>query len=332
MRAATSTTAARTAPAAPSLIDRIALRLQARRRPQAGEVRLTQRAIYILPHKAGLLYAGVLLAMLIAAINYQLSLGYAFTFLLGGVGIVGILHTYRNLSDIALRPGRVDPVFAGQLAEFSLVLHNPTKTVRFAVHLDAPGTARDELVDLAAGAEHIASIALPTDRRGWLELPRLKVWTRFPIGIWYAWAWWHPAMRVLVYPTPESPAAPLPESRVSTGDGQGRGSGEDDVAALRPYVAGDSLRRIAWKAVARLGSDELLSKDFDGGDRGELLLAWDQLPAALDPELKLSRLTRWVIDADSAGIRYSLTLPGSRIELDSGPAHRQRCLEALALA
>ncbi len=332
MRAANHATAARTAPAAPSLVDRIALRLRPRRQPQTGEVRLTQRTIYILPHKAGLLYAGVLLAMLIAAINYQLSLGYAFTFLLGGVGIVGILHTYRNLSNIALRPGRADPVFAGQLVEFSLLLHNPTKAARFAIHLDAPGTARDELVDLAAGAEHIASIALPTERRGWLELPRLKVWTRFPIGIWYAWAYWHPAMRVLVYPTPESPSAPLPESRVSTGDGQGRGCGEDDVAALRPYAAGDSLRRIAWKAVARLGSDALLSKDFDGGDRGELLLAWDQLPAALDAELKLSRLTRWVIDADSAGIRYSLSLPDTRIELDSGPAHRQRCLEALALA
>ena len=49
-------------------------------------------------------------------------------------------------------------------------------------------------------------------------------------------------------------------------------------------------------------------------------------------ELKLSRLTRWVLDADAAGVRYALELPGSRIELDNGPAHRQRCLEALALA
>ena len=44
---------------------------------------------------------------------YQRSLGYILTFLLAGMGVVSILHTYRNLAHIAVSAGRVEPAFAG---------------------------------------------------------------------------------------------------------------------------------------------------------------------------------------------------------------------------
>ena len=105
-----------------------------------------------------------------------------------------------------------------------------------------------------------------------------------------------------------------------------------DLAALRAWSAGDSPRRIAWKAVARSGSDELLVKQFDGAEGGELLLDWHSLPNGLPAESRLSRLTAWVIEADAAGLRWGLHLPGLVIEPGQGPQHRERCLEALALA
>ena len=49
---------------------------------------LSQRRIFILPTKTGLLFAIVLVLMLIGAINYNLSLGHALVFLLGGLGMV----------------------------------------------------------------------------------------------------------------------------------------------------------------------------------------------------------------------------------------------------
>ena len=221
---------------------------------------------------------------------------------------------------------------AGQPAEFSLLLINPGRLERFALRVTAPGMAQPEVVDLAPAAEQLARIALPTHRRGRMPIPRLKLWTEFPLGLWRVWAYWQPSMSVLVYPTPETPGVPLPAASAHPGDGQGIGGGEEDVAAVRPYQPGDSPRRIAWRAVARSGSDELLTKQFEGGERGELWLDWSQLPAQLDVESRLSRLARWVIDADAAGARWALRLPGTFIELDGGGAHRQRCLEALALA
>ena len=312
-------------------VDRIGLWINKSRRQGPGDKILTQRHIYILPSKAGMLYATVLFAMLFASINYQLSMGYALTFMLSGVALVAILHTFRNLSKLRLRGGRVEAVFCGQIAEFTVMIGNPSKTDRYAIRLIGGGMSTEAVVDVAPAAEQLVSIAVPTRKRGWHDIPRLKVYSRFPIGIWCAWSYWQPAMKVLVFPTPESPAVPMPDYSAFYSEGNGRGKGEDDVAAIRPYQPGDSMRRIAWKAVARTASDNLLTKQFDGGDRGELLLDWQSLPAHLDTEAKLSRLTRWIIDADAAGTRYALNIPGTRTELDQSLEHRTRCLEALAL-
>lgn len=312
-------------------IDRIAARLGGASDRRAGELRLAQRNVYVLPSRAGMLCAAILLAMLVASINYGLSLGFMLTFLLGAVAVVAMLHTFRNLASLVLRAGRAEPVFAGQPAEFSVLLIDTGRLERFAIRLHAPGMANPEVVDVPGGAQQLVSIAIPAKRRGLMPVPRLRLWTEFPLGLWRAWAYWQPAIDVLVYPTPETPAAPLPQASAVAGEGLGLGRGEDDVAAVRPYRPGDSPRRIAWKAMARTGSDALLTKQFDGGERGELCLDWHQLPGSLDNEAKISRLARWVLDAEASGARWSLRMPGRAIDLDGGPAHRQRCLEALAL-
>ncbi|MGE0806733.1 MAG: DUF58 domain-containing protein [Burkholderiaceae bacterium] len=322
------------ASASPSLrarIERLLASLQSRRGPTAGDHRLTRRNVYILPTRPGMTFGAVLIVMLIAAINYQLSLGYALTFLIAAVAVVGMLHTFRNLATLVLRAGRAEPVFAGQPAEFTLVVRNGSRLDRFAVSLAAPGMVQPELFDAPATAEQTVSIALPTRERGWLQVPRMTLATTYPLGLWRAWAYWQPLMRVLVYPAPETPAVPLPAKTASRGEGNAHGAGQDDVAALRPYVTGDSPRIIAWKAMARTASDELIAKQFDGGDVGELVLDWAELPASMSIDARLARLTRWVLDADVAGVRYALRLPGISVELDSGAAQRVRCLEALAV-
>ena len=54
------------------------------RLPRSDSWVLTQRNLYILPTKAGWGFCVTLLVMLLASVNYQLNLGYALTFLLGG--------------------------------------------------------------------------------------------------------------------------------------------------------------------------------------------------------------------------------------------------------
>ena len=277
-----------------------------------------------------MLFAGAMVTMLLAAINYSLALGYVLTFVLASVGLVSMLHTYRNLAGLVLRPGRGDPVHAGQLAELSMTLVNPSRQPRYALQIDAPGSQQPMLHDVGAHAERIATLALATGRRGWMAAPRLRLSTTFPLGLWRAWTYWQPASRVLVHAFPETPAAPLPDSNRTDGEMQDRSRGEDDFSAVRPYQQGDSLRRLAWKVMARSASDEPLTKSFEGGSGGELLLDWAGLPGGMDIEARLSRLTRWVMVAEQSGQRFALALPGQDIDADGGPAHRAACLEALA--
>ena len=93
--------------------------------PEPGPIRLGQRRIYVLPSAAGIGFAVALLVMLLAAINYNLSLGYALVFTLGGSAAASMLHAFRNLYGLSIRPGRCAPVFAGDTAVFHLLIDNP---------------------------------------------------------------------------------------------------------------------------------------------------------------------------------------------------------------
>ena len=76
-----------------------------RRIPRADSQILSQKNIFILPTAAGVVYGLLLLIMLITGINYQNSLIYLLTFLLGAV-FVGAMHqTHRNLSGLGRCPG-----------------------------------------------------------------------------------------------------------------------------------------------------------------------------------------------------------------------------------
>ena len=130
-------------------------------------------------------------------------------------------------------------------------------------------------------------------------------------------------------PRPEPGQIPLPAPCAGDTTGLVSGRGQDDFSGLRPYQRGDSLRHVAWKAAAR--AEPLMTKQFTGLAAGELWLEWDAMPADFGLEARLSRLTRWVLEASHGGHAYGLRLPSMVIAVGSGPAHQSRCLTALAL-
>jgi len=309
---------------------------------EQGEVLLDRKRVYILPTRAGAVFGAAMLVLLVGSINYSLQLGFLLTFLVTSMAIVGMHHTHRNLARITLRAQRADAVFAGDVASFDVLANNPTPEARLALHFtfalrlkrkperkrhahELPGT----WVDVPARGTALARLGLPTRRRGRLDCPRVRVETRFPFGLWQAWAYYAPPLSAVVYPAPEAEAPPLPVAGGSGREGAGLAASGDDFAGVRPYQAGDPQKMIAWRLAAR--SDELSVKLFESPTGSELTLDFDLLPGHLDVEARLSRLTRWVLMAEAAQLRYALHLPGSTIALGSGAGHRERCLTALAL-
>ncbi|KAA3621656.1 MAG: DUF58 domain-containing protein [Proteobacteria bacterium] len=291
-------------------------------------LRLDSRKVYILPTRYGMLFAGALLLMLLVSVNYNNGLGHLFTFLLAGVGVVSMHYTQRNLTGLSLsmRAGRA--VFAGEPAKAEVVIGDEMNRGRFGVYVR--GGAEDVAVDIEAGGRASVELVFATERRGLLELPATRLVTIYPMGLFCAWTRNLPeTRRQMVYPRPAQPT-PLPCD--SAGGGAGRGGrrrlGVDDFKGLRDHRRGDPFSRVHWRSSAR--GQGLKTKLFDGEGAEQIELKWTDTTGA-DDEARLSLLCRWVIDADSSGLRYALDMPGARIGHGSGRRHRQRCLETLAL-
>jgi len=291
-----------------------------------GGVVIRPRSLYILPTRQGLLLALVLLLMLAGSINYGSNLGHLVTFLLGGIWLSAILHTWRNLLGVSIRPAQVGPVFAGQEASFILTLSNPSGLDRFGLSLRQK-KVQGESADLPMGETCQLRLPLPAQRRGRLGLPEISLHTVYPLGLFHAWSYVRLEMSCLVYPKPATSGKPPSEASYTQSDDGDRGVGADDFVGLRGYRLGDSPHHIDWKAFARQRG--LMSKQFGGDRTDRIQLDWDLLPP-VELEQRLSLLCRFILQAEARGISYGLHLPGQEIPAGQGEQHKQRCLSALA--
>jgi uncharacterized protein (DUF58 family) len=288
-------------------------------------VTLARGRIYILPTRLGLAFSVMLVAMLLGSLNYANNMGIGLTFLLAALALVAMHACHRNLETLIARGAGTEPPFAGKDAIFRIALANPGGAARRELETSS-GISPGVPVTVAAASESTVSLRVPTRRRGTIVLDSVEIATRFPYGLFRAWAVLHPGLRCLVYPRPAADAPPLPQAPGIAGGGATR-HGEDDFAGLKDYHPGDPPRRIAWKAYAR--SDELLIKEFSGAADATPVFDLADAPGA-DLEARLSVLTRWIVDAHARGLTFGLRLPGEEIPPEPGDAQRRRCLAALA--
>ncbi|GAB7529170.1 DUF58 domain-containing protein [Pseudomonas sp. 3A(2025)] len=299
-----------------------------RRIPPAASIALDHRRIFILPTRSGAVFLLVLVLMLLVAINYQNSLAYGLTFLLGSVGLLGILHTYRNLSGMVISAGTTRAVFVGESVQLRLRL----ESIGAAHQAIGVGWSAQHMhqYDVAAAGNSEVELSRPAEVRGWLHAPRLRIESVFPLGILRAWTWLDLEQTVLIYPRPLPGNMPLlagvqPHAE---DDGQAtRGQGVDDYQGLRHYQPGDNRRRVHWKAWSR--GQGLLVKDFTDLSGHDLCLDFMVLDG--DIEERLSRLCYWVLELSQRQQAFAMRLPGFEVAMDSGDGHREVCLRALAL-
>lgn len=288
---------------------------------------LTQRRVYILPTKQGLGFALLLFVMLIGSINYSNSLGYFLTFLLASLSIVTIFHTYNNLLKLQLGPAVCKPIFAGDEAQFIVQVNNINQHERLSVDTFTPQKIKTSS-DIKANSLSTLMVKHHFDQRGLVPLPRFTIESRFPFGLFRAWALVQFDHSQLVYPKPSlHTSLPVKSAGYTEGNKQ-VDSGTDDFKELRTYHEGDPLQHVHWKSYAR--HHTLQTKEFSSTSSDELWLNWIDTTVS-GVEQKLSLLTRWVLLADKANINYGLGLPGTQITPARGKHHLEACLKALAL-
>lgn len=289
---------------------------------------LNARQIYIIPTRWCVFYALMLLALLIGAINYTLSLAYIVTFLLASLANVAMLHTWRNLAYLQISVLSVKPVFAGELAEVNIQITELKNRPRYAICTHFINNPVNTQAIEANENKHF-TLLLNTSQRGYSNLPRMKLYTEFPLNLFHAWALVDSSFQVLVYPKPSDEQRPIPNIL----DFNTRGdlfsqTGDEDFIGHKTYQIGDLPSKVDWKASSRgIG---MFSKQYSGEAAHILYLDWAHTIG--DVETRISQLTRWVIDAHAAQLSYGLILNNdARLSPDNSEAHYHACLKALAI-
>ena len=159
-----------------------------KRVPPSPQITLSQRNIFIFPTRTGFVFSGLLLLLILGAVNYQASLVYAVAFLLGSLFLVTILYTFQNLSGLQLELVNARPGFVGEDLEFTVRVVRPQGKSREGIQLGWPSGIMQwaELLDKEADT---VRLYVEAQRRGYQDPGRLLVETYFPLGLLRAWTW-----------------------------------------------------------------------------------------------------------------------------------------------
>jgi len=294
------------------------------------DFKIGRRQVYILPTRMGWYFGMIMLALFGIAIKFDNQAAFMMLFVLISMALIGMIYTHNNVLGLTLSSLVSQSVFAGERANFPIILKNPSNKQREAVWVVSGGF--HQVVTLAPYDEQHIDLKLPTLQRGYFNCDPVTITSLYPLGIFFCWTKrFMPQKRCLIYPQPLN-LVPMPTESDQAGkldNSLVSQPGNEDFQGMKQYQEGDRIRDIHWPSVAK--TNKLVTIEYESLSPSSLNLSWQMLPNHLSIEDKLSQLTYWVIEAENSGAKYQLEMPNNTISYDSGPGHFHSCMKTLAL-
>ena len=197
------------------------------RKPAGDTHVLTAHNIYALPTRAGWMMLVTVAVLMLATINYQLSLGYVLIFLLMGAGVVGLFLAYRELTRKRLTLSTAQ-LLCGKLGEeIDVLIHMGGEDQRLRLRLTRVGSQ---------------------------FLPCVICETRYPLGLLRLWSVWRLASTVQVEPPDSDSGTRASHSQwtfAANVDAEASPDQSGMKTDIRAYRVGDAPRDVLWKTVAK---------------------------------------------------------------------------------
>lgn len=293
----------------------------------------------IRPTREGWWLIGATLVVGLAATNTGNNLLYLIlAMMLSFTAISGVLSE-QALRRVRLQRGLPRRIFAGVPATFSVRLTNGKRRLpSYALYVAEPDPAGRPMptrffLRVSPQAREGWTYSLTFPRRGRQRLPGLRLFTRFPFGLFTKSSRPIQSHPVLVYPAVRQLARHEVPAALESGwrerHRRGRGAG---LYNLRQYRPGDDPRLLHWKTTARMG--ELILKECDEEERPQVrLILEDPAPgsAAELIESDLSYAASVAAHAIRRGAAVELVAGDGVLPFDTGEAHLDRVLERLAV-
>ena len=296
---------------------------------QQGEtLSLGMRNLYIVPSRFGLLWLAGIGLLQVVAIQLESNGPLLLSFLMLGLFLLTLHLTHFNLEGLEVRCGTPAAGFAGDTLAYPLRLRcrGRCEGLRLRLGSGEPDQARS----LAPG-EHLLTLPWMPPERGRLRPGKLRLLTTAPLGLFVCWSRWDPPVPQLVIPAPRrgpvgrAPAPADPQKGAGTSSLGDKGG--DLWHDLQPHRPEDGAGRLAWKLLAQ-GRGAYAKRFVAPLAEAPLLTPAPGIPL----ERALEHLSAAILRLHGEGVRYGLVLGAATIPPSRGPGHRDRCLEALALA
>jgi len=159
-------------------------------------------------------------------------------------------------------------------------------------------------------------------RRGVVRLEAVRVWTAFPLGVMKKSATFQQPATALIRPALVPVSAGALEqalARAGRSEAISRRIGRDaEFHSLRPYMPGDPVRRIAWRASAR--TEDLVVREHYAASSGDVVIALN-LSGGADAEPDQRRQREELAISVAASLAERAHVRGARVALiapDSG--------------
>ena len=236
---------------------------------QASGLRLSLRRIFIVPTGLGWLWAAVGGLLYVLGVNTSSNVPLILGFLMLALQLLAIFLTAQSLHGLQLHwPTQIEGWAAEQLP-LPLQLTVPKGSRYLGLQLGPRGQRWEGICP--AGVQQIP-VPWQGDSRGLHKLPRLRIDSQAPLGLWVCWVRVQLATEALLYPAPVAAAVsemPWPQA---VGTKQSQQSAEPhDFHSLQPHRPEEGPQRLAWKQLAR-GHGEF-SKRFEAPTAQAVLLS-----------------------------------------------------------
>jgi uncharacterized protein (DUF58 family) len=291
-------------------------------------MRLTRRGVCTLVMAAVLVTLG-----LVAGYPVLVTLGaVAVGAVVAALGVAGRRPRVEVVRE--LFPDRVE---RGGRAGITLRVHNPgSRRQAGFTAVDRVGADRVTVAvrSLAAGAEQTYLNELPTGRRGRHEVGPLSLRRADALGLGRSELFIGETATLWVYPRTHPVRALASGLPLHHHDGEATENsprGSLDIREVRPYLPGDEVRHLHWKATARTG--QLMIRDYADPHQPRFTVLLDnRIPSPEEFEEAVELTASLVVAAANADHRCQLVTPGGvDVVTTSGTDAVPRYLQELCL-
>lgn len=300
-----------------------------KRIPTAASQTLNYNKVFILPTKFGLLWLIVAITLFLFGTNYQNNLIILLSFIMLSTFITNLIFNYQNMLGLTVTSSSPPQVFAGETLGIPILLSSLSPKWQLDMYF-----ANNNMVGYNRVTQSTVHINVPITetKRGVLKPGRLKIISRYPLGLSKTWTDIDLDIEHIVFAKPVKPDKndQYHVQSDQTNKEQVSGlytKGTDEFSNLQEYRPGESLKQLAWKQFAQ-GKGKL-TKRFH---QPQSDVIWISLPTTATDEIeKHLQAMSYLVESHSKSQQiFGLQLAQNKIKPCTGNAHRIQCQQIIA--